>query len=189
MLKKHRFTMVELMIVVAIIGLVAAIAVPTLMKTKSALKPTSDVAMQAQQEETQRECVAQTGLPAIRNFQEKKMLKTLYELRDREDLICYAYLFNTMTGSVGQYLGQCIGYGLPASTQYSSPQKLVDVTDHHISSYQANDSAVIPQAEPNGLFMPDGLSATWLMMIDPKTKEPRPVYIEPMIIVSPFPLH
>jgi len=26
------------------------------------------------------------------------------------------------------------------------------------------------------------------MMIDPKTNEPRPVYIEPEIVVSPFPL-
>ena len=43
--------------------------------------------------------------------------------------------------------------------------------------------------EPNGLFMPEGLSATWLLMIDPKTNEPRPVYVEPQIIVSPFPLH
>ena len=49
-------------------------------------------------------------------------------------------------------------------------------------------SVVVPQADPNGLFMPTGLSATWLMMIDPKTHEPRPVYIEPEIIVSPFPL-
>jgi len=26
-------------------------------------------------------------------------------------------------------------------------------------------------------------------MIDPKTDLPRPVYIEPEIVVSPFPLH
>lgn len=32
-------------------------------------------------------------------------------------------------------------------------------------------------------------SATWLMMIDPKTNSPRPVYIEPEIVVSPLPLH
>ena len=30
----------------------------------------------------------------------------------------------------------------------------------------------MPQAEPNGLFSPVGLSATWLMMIDPETNEP-----------------
>jgi len=44
----------------------------------------------------------------------------------------------------------------------------------------------LPQADPNGLFMPTSSSATWLMMIDPETNKPRPVYIEPEIIVSPF---
>lgn len=145
--------------------------------------PKADEIIQKAQEKAMREAVAQTGLPSIKNFQEKKMLKMLYELRDQEDLICYAYLFNNMTGEVGQYLGQCIGYGLPASTQYSNPEKRVNVRST-VAGYNYN----IPQAEPNGLFMPSGLSATWLMMIDPKTKEPRPVYIEPMIIVSPFEL-
>jgi hypothetical protein len=37
--------------------------------------------------------------------------------------------------------------------------------------------------------MPEGLSATWVMLVDPKTGEPRPVYVEPSILVSPFPLH
>ena len=40
---------------------------------------------------------------------------------------------------------------------------------------------------PTG-FMPTSSSATWLMMIDPKTKKARPVYIEPEIVVSPFKL-
>ena len=150
----------------------------------------SDRAIRDQQEQSMKEMVAQTGLPAIRNYQEKKMLKMLYELRDREDLVCHAYLVNVMTGSVGQYLGRCIGYGLPASTQYSNPAKPVN-TWLRSDTRTLGDSYVgtIPQAEPNGLFMPDTLSATWLMMVDPKTKEPRPVYVEPLIIVSPFVLH
>lgn len=48
---------------------------------------------------------------------------------------------------------------------------------------------ILPQADPNGLFMPTSSSVTWLIMIDPKTNEPRPVYIEPEIVVGPFPLH
>ncbi len=151
--------------------------------------PKSDAIIQQQQEKAMREMVAQTGLPAIKNFQEKKMMKMLYELRDREDLVCYVYLMNQMTGEVGQYLGTCIGYGLPASTQYSNPQKMVIGTEavgYSINSYESIQP--IAQAEPNGLFMPEGLSATWLMMIDPETNEPRPVYVEPLIIVSPFKL-
>lgn len=131
-----------------------------------------------------REGVAQTGLPAMRNFQEKKMLKMLYELRDQEGLVCYAYLVNQLNGTVGQFLGKCIGYGLPASTQYSNPEKMA-----HQNNYNGGSFGTLPQAEPNGLFMPEGLSATWLMMVDPSTGDPRPVYVEPLIIVSPFKLH
>jgi len=147
------------------------------------VEKSSDEIVQEKQEKQMKEAEAQTGLPAIKNFQEKKMLKMLYELRDREDLVCYAYLFNERTGSVGQFIGKCIGYGLSASTQYSNPEKRIFIM-HNASQYNYN----MPQAEPNGLFMPEGLSATWLMLIDPKTNQPRPVYIEPAIIVSPFKL-
>ncbi len=151
-------------------------------------KESSDGKIQNQQEVTMKEMVRQTGLPAIKNFQEKKMMKMLYELRDREDLVCYVYLMNQMTGEVGQFLGKCVGYGLPASTQYSNPEK---IEYQRFGKSAANRTWSInsrPQAEPNGLFMPEGLSATWLMMIDPETNEPRPVYVEPLIIVSPFKL-
>ena len=37
--------------------------------------------------------------------------------------------------------------------------------------------------------MPDGLSATWLFMINPETNKPEPVYFEPTITVTPFPLN
>lgn len=32
------------------------------------------------------------------------------------------------------------------------------------------------------------LSATWIMLRDPRTGDVKPVYVEPEIIVSPFPL-
>lgn len=147
-------------------------------------KESSDSIVRRKQEKAMRESVSQIGIPAIKNFQEKKMLKMLYELRDQEGLICYAYLFNRQTGSVGQFIGKCIGYGLPASTQFSNPEKVT----HNVSKYQTSSFGTMPQAEPNGLFMPEGLSATWLMLIDPRTNKPRPVYVEPAIIVSPFPL-
>lgn len=149
---------------------------------------TSDKVIAEKQERSMEECVRQTGIPAIKNFQEKKMLKALYELRDREDLVCHAYLMNQMTGEIGQYLGKCIGYGLPASTQYSNPDRLIRQRIGNPGGTGTIFTGVMPQAEPNGLFMPEGLSATWLMMIDPKDGQPRPVYIEPLIIVSPFQL-
>lgn len=147
----------------------------------------SDIELQKNTEIALQESNRELGMPAIINFQEKKNLKWIYELCDKENLVCHAYLFNEMQGTIGQYLGECIGYGTPYSTQYSNPDKIVDADDYGVNNYHSeNDVVVISQAEPNGLFKPTGLSATWLIMIDPKTKEPRPVYVEPLIIVSPF---
>jgi len=143
----------------------------------------ADKDQQKKTEMAMQEANKQIGMPAVINFQEKKNLSWIYELCDQEDLICHAYLFNEMKGEIGQYLGECIGYGIPYSTQFSNPQKLA-----RADMGQYTGEIAIPQAEPNGLFKPEGLSATWLIMIDPKTKQPRPIYVEPMIIVSPFKL-
>ena len=147
------------------------------------VQPTSDSITTAKAEKLQRESDRQTGLPGIKNFQEKKLMKMIYELRDQENVVCHAYLYNAMKGTVGQYLGKCLGYGMPYSTQYSNPEKLFYRSGGH-----GRVAVTIPQAEPNGLFMPDGLSATWLMLLDSEGK-PHPTYIEPEIIVSPFKLH
>jgi len=145
-------------------------------------KSNSDNELQKQTEQLMQEANKQAGMPAIVNFQEKKQLKWIYELCDKEDLICYAYLWNEYNGKM-VFIGKCLGYGIPYSTQYSNPEKRVDYLTNGGGEFDYN----IPQAEPNGLFKPVGLSATWLIMLDDKN-EPRPVYIEPAIIVSPFPL-
>ena len=123
------------------------------------------------------------GLPNMVNFQQKKLMKMIYELSDKEDLICYAYIKSDYQGKL-MFIGKCVGFGVPFSAQYTNPQKLqaFDVP----GGWQRE---IISQADPNGLYMPTSSSATWLMMIDPKTSETRPVYLEPEIVVSPFPLH
>ena len=125
----------------------------------------------------------QMGLPNIVNFQQKKLMKMVYELSDQENLICYAYLKADYSGKL-IFIGKCIGFGVPFSAQYTNPMKYFDDPN---GSWDAG-SVVTPQADPNGLYMPTSSSATWLLMIDPKTKESRPVYIEPEIVVSPFKL-
>lgn len=140
---------------------------------------TADEVLQKQTSETLREANNQIGLPAIVNFQEKKLMKQIYELRDQEDLICFAYYLDMNGGK--HFLGKCIGYGIPYSTQFSNPQKQVYRGGH------GQSFGSMPQAEPNGLFMPDGLSATWLLLLDEKGN-PHPIYIESEIIVSPFKL-
>jgi hypothetical protein len=137
---------------------------------------------QTQQTETMMlEAHRQTGMPDIINYQQKKLMKMIYELCDKEDLICYAYMFSDYQGKL-IYIGKCIGFGIPFSAQFSNPER-----ELYPGGYNRGFGA-IPQPEPNGLFMPTSSSATWLIMIDPETKEPRPVYFEPTIVVSPFKL-
>jgi len=144
------------------------------------VEPNNDTKQRRQTEKLMQEAQRQTGMPNIVNFQQKKLMKMIYELCDKEDLVCYAYIKSDYQGKL-VFIGRCIGYGIPFSAQYTNPEK--------IAARGQYGTAVLPQADPNGLFMPTSSSATWLMMIDPKTKKTRPVYIEPEIVVSPFRLH
>jgi len=146
----------------------------------------SDRIQQKQTERLMSEVQRQIGLPNIRNFQQKKIMKMIYEETDKENLICYAYIVAKYSGKL-IFLGKCVGYGVPFSAQYTNPVK---VKRYSISvTSQKTQVITVPQADPNGLFMPTTSSATWLMLIDPKSGKPRPVYIEPEIIVSPFPIN
>lgn len=144
-------------------------------------KPSSDQKLNAKQEQLMEEANAQVGMPAIKNFQERKLMKMILELRDQTNLVCYAYIVPEMTGKP-IFIGKCIGYGLPYSTQYTSPEKPYRYSDASSASF------TVPQADPNGLFMPASAEGTWIMLVNPKTNQPAPVYIEPRVIVSPFPL-
>lgn len=134
-----------------------------------------------QTEASMNEANRQIGMPNITNFQQRKLMKTVYELCDKENLICYAYIKSDYQGKL-VFIGKCIGFGIPFSAQYTNPERPITRSVFY-------DSSTIPQQDPNGLFMPTSSSATWLMMIDPKTNKARPVYLEPEIVVSPFPLH
>jgi len=146
----------------------------------SGCEKTADMKQAQQTEALMVEVNNQIGLPNIVNFQQKKLMKMIFELCDKEDLITYAYIKSDYQGKLF-FIGKCIGFGIPFSAQYTNPMVYKKV--------RAGTWSEMPQPDPNGLFMPTSSSATWLMMIDPKTDLPRPVYIEPEIVVSPFPLH
>lgn len=146
-------------------------------------KPTSDKIQQDQQESILKEGTASVGMPAIKNFRERRLLKDILEMRDQEGIVTYTYLFSEQTGKL-TFLGQSIGFGIPYATQFTNPQK--------VELFGANDAGynrmAIPQADPNGLFSPASAEGTWVMLSDPKTGKITPTYIEPRIIVSTFPL-
>lgn len=124
----------------------------------------------------------QIGMPDITRFTERKLAKDILELRDKE-ITTYCYIVN-MHGEL-IYLGEAIGFGLPYSVQYTNPEKFGTVDGGEMGAVNPYS---MPQADPNGLFMPDGLAATWVMLKGDDGKV-HPVYVEPEIIVSPFKLH
>ena len=137
----------------------------------------ADTKMAIAQAKSLNEANSQIGMPEIINFQEKRMMKTLYELRD-QSIATHSYIVNNMQGCL-VYLGPSVGYGMPYATQYSAPHV------PHNASYEAGYAGE-DQAEPNGLFMPPEAHGTWVMLKDPNGDATKPVYIEPDVIVSPF---
>lgn len=145
------------------------------------IKQGSDEAQQKQQEQILAEGTAQTGMPAIKNFRERKLLKEIIELRDQDGLVTYTYIVAEQTGKL-VFLGESIGYGIPAATQYTNPQKISEKNVNY-------GYAVLPQADPNGTFSPESAEGTWVMLKDPRGGKVRPVYSEARLVVSPFKLH
>lgn len=139
-------------------------------------EPTSDDVQQVQQETLLQEGTNQVGMPSIKNFRERKLMKDILEMRDQNGLVTYTYTFSEMSGRY-TFFCNSIGYGLPYATQFTNPQKSVRV-------YQG--AIALPQADPNGLFSPAAAEGTWVMCKDGNSDRTQPVYVEPRVIVSPF---
>jgi len=144
--------------------------------------PTSDEIQANSQEQVLKEAVAEVGVPKITHFREMKVYKDILEMRDDPKLITYTYYFNEMTGKIGDLVCQSIGYPIPGATQFTSPQKLQWAHDG------GNGFAVVPQADPNGLFSPSNEDATWVLCKDPNSDNVAPMYVEPKVIASQWKL-
>jgi hypothetical protein len=139
--------------------------------------PTSTQIERKKQEELSLQAVQQVGMPSIVNFAEKRMMKDILELRDK-NVATTTYL----VGMNNQLTKVCdsVGYGLPYAAQYTNPSRVV--------WDQGRGSQVIPQADPNGLYSPASADGTWVLCVDHKDGKAKPVFIEPRIIVSPIAL-
>lgn len=133
----------------------------------------SDFTQRRQQEVILREATSQTGMPAIRSFRERKLLKMILEKRDQVNLQTYTYTYAEDSGEV-KFFCNSVGFGIPYATQYTNPQKI----DGGVS---------VPQADPSGLFSPESADASWVMCKTP-SGELQPVYLEPKIIVTTYKL-
>lgn len=153
--------------------LFAIMFVLSLLALTACTNPTSDEVQQSQQEQLLQQSNQQTGMPDVHNFFERKMMKSILEKRDKPDLTTYVYT-ESLDGHY-IYIGRAIGYGLPYSTQYTNPQK--------IERQSQGGYAILPQADPNGLFSPASSEATWILYVDETTNESKIMYMEPRTVI------
>ena len=117
------------------------------------------------------------GYPSILNGRDYQTAKEIYELRDKADFATFTYV-KDKHGDL-HCVALSLGYPMPASVQIANPKKYTGFK---------NEAGVIvlPQAEANGLFIPEGLAATYQRIINPTTGEVTLGYFEDNIDVYPF---
>ncbi|MFR1675180.1 MAG: hypothetical protein ACLSVP_00635 [Fusobacterium sp.] len=146
-----------------------------------AQKTSTDIERE-KQETLSKQAIESVGLPNISNFYEKKTLKKILEMRDNPKLINYFYTKNNMSGK-WVYEGKCIGFGISYTTQYTNPEKITITQDLDMGSHWGDQTNVIQQADPNGLYSVPNGTATWIMRV---TDDGKTIvdYIESEIRVS-----
>ena len=149
--------------------------------TEPVAEQSGDDIQNQKQEQLTKQGVQSVGLPAIVNFQEKRLMKDILELRDNPKLVTYTYTQDMN----GRYHKVCdsIGYGLPYATQYTNPQ-----VDAFYTSQQEGAHIAMPQADPNGLYSPPQADGTWILCKVPDKDKVEPQYVEPPVFVMTFPL-
>jgi hypothetical protein len=119
------------------------------------------------------------GMPAVKNFTEKRQLKAIIELRDTANLTTYTYTLDLAGKRHKVCPSTSVGFGIPYATQYTNPQMVA------INAYQTGTLA-LPQADPNALYSPASADGTWVLCLHPQTKELAPAFVEPRIVVYTF---
>lgn len=136
-------------------------------------QPSSDQVQSKKQEKILQEGTRQTGMPNITNFNQRKQLKGIYEEVDKADIITYLYTKNDMDGKY-IYEGEALGFPIPYSTEYTNPSYISD-------SMSQGGYAILPQADPDGLFHSQSTQADWIMEINPADGKAYPTFMEPNV--------
>lgn len=141
--------------------------------------PTADQIQNQRQEAVNQQAVMSVGMPTITNFQEKRVLKQIYEQRDAA-ISTTTYVID-MNAHLHK-LCDSVGYTIPGGTQFTNPQ-------HLQQAYTGSGYIAMPQADPNGLYSPASADGSYIICKNPaKPTETGAVYSEPKLITSPFPL-
>lgn len=107
---------------------------------------------------------------------ERELIIKLYNLRNQK-----VATHSVWRSDYGVIEDDCpsIGFGLPYDTSLTNPLKLANPN--------WRDSAVLEQAEPNGIFASKNTSATWVMCVGPGGSL-EPHYVETKVTVYPYPV-
>ena len=136
---------------------------------------TSEEIQNKQQEIVNKHAVQSVGMPSIKNFAEKRLLKDIYELRDRS--ISTVTYTKDMNGHAHKFC-ESVGFAIPFAAQYTSPER--PALGHET---EMSGNIVLPQADPNGIYSPSSAEGTWVMCIGKKSRKMHPVYIEDRVFV------
>lgn len=138
------------------------------------------------------EAAVTVGMPAVKNYSEKRQLKAIYELRDNANLVTYTYTIDLNGKRHKVCPTTSIGFGIPYSTQYTAPKALRYAKPQYPVGADRNSSSSewrsyeAEQPEPNGLYMPSQADGTWVLCMHPNGKDLAPTYVEPRVIVYLF---
>lgn len=137
--------------------------------------------------QAQEHAAATIGMPAIKNYTEKRQLKAIYELRDRANVTTYTYTLD-MNGKRHKVCpSTSVGFGIPYATQFTAPKAQNVTRPTYPDGSQANwYTWDAEQPEPNALYMPNSAEGTWIICLNPQTKELAPTYVEPRVVVYLF---
>lgn len=142
--------------------------------------------------QNQEEAAVTVGMPAIKNYAEKRQLKTIYELRDSANLVTYSYTIDMQGKRHKICPTTSVGFGIPYAAQYSAPKALRWSKPVYPSSSTRNDANSewtkfeSDQPEPNGLYMPSQADGTWVLCLHPDGRTLAPTYVEPRVVVYLF---
>lgn len=160
------------------------------------VKQSNDSKIAQQQEKQLAEGDAQVPPPAIKNWNEKRMFTSVMERRDQADLTTWTYTKN-MDGKY-TFVCESLGYGIPYGTRANNPQHYEYVStstgpvwspggnSDGMGGYIWGEHTLMPQPEPNGLFIPDTAKGTWNTCKNPETGKPDVTYQEEDVSVFPY---
>jgi hypothetical protein len=133
--------------------------------------PSAEQVQANQQQDISKRAVEEVGIYTPTHFTRKRLANRIGQLLDDPNYATVSYA-QGMDGRL-TCIGHTIGYPMPGATQTTAPQRLATSAE---TLYR--DDMLVPQPEPDQLYYPASVDATWILLINQKTGQAEPVYFE-----------